>query len=519
MTTSFTTHFRFGLPDFLSSPWQADWYTLVQLMDKVLYEVALGTIISVWANSTVYAVGNIRIDPNLGTIWTCLVAHTSAASPTTFATDRTNHPTFWGSFTSVDGDKGYITVSGSNSVYTINDGVVSNAKLSDMGQATFKMRAAGAGTGVPIDGTAAQAKTALAIGASDISGFGTGVGTWLATPSSANLRAALIDETGTGAAVFASTPTLVTPVLGDATGTSLVLSGAAPFSATNANAGVELGSTSVVGTPFIDFHSSGNNIDYDVRIIANGGTGVAGNGALSFACLNLLPIANDSTALGSSSLKFSDLFLASGAVVNFNAGDVTITHGTDLLTFAGAANGYAFDAAIKPTTNGGAALGLAATAWSNLFIATGGVINFNNGDHTITHTSTVLKFETTPGNTFTFNSTFGYATGAGAGGTVTQGAGSGKATTVVLNKVCGEITMNNAILNAGVIVAFTFTNSFIGANDYVLINHVSAGTTAAYTVMATPVAGSAVVTVRNNTASNLTEAIVLRFTIIKGAIT
>jgi len=51
----------------------------------------------------------------------------------------------------------------------------------------------------------------------------------------------------------------------------------------HANADVELGSTTASGTPLIDFHSSGNNIDYDARIIASGGTGVAGNGTLSVA--------------------------------------------------------------------------------------------------------------------------------------------------------------------------------------------------------------------------------------------
>jgi hypothetical protein len=43
------------------------------------------------------------------------------------------------------------------------------------------------------------------------------VGTWAATPSSANLLAAMTDETGTGALVFANTPTLVTPILGTPT--------------------------------------------------------------------------------------------------------------------------------------------------------------------------------------------------------------------------------------------------------------------------------------------------------------
>jgi hypothetical protein len=58
-----------------------------------------------------------------------------------------------------------------------------------------------------------------------VSGLGAGVATFLATPSSANLISAVTDETGTGALVFANTPTLVTPNIGAATGTSLVLSG------------------------------------------------------------------------------------------------------------------------------------------------------------------------------------------------------------------------------------------------------------------------------------------------------
>src|ERR1041385_6579547 len=54
-----------------------------------------------------------------------------------------------------------------------------------------------------------------------VSGLGTNVANFLATPTSANLAAALTDETGTGANVFANTPTLVTPVLGAATATTI----------------------------------------------------------------------------------------------------------------------------------------------------------------------------------------------------------------------------------------------------------------------------------------------------------
>jgi hypothetical protein len=66
-------------------------------------------------------------------------------------------------------------LAGKNTVGTvdINDDAVTNAKLANMPAATFKGRAAGAGTGDPADLSAAQAKTALAISASDVSGLGT----------------------------------------------------------------------------------------------------------------------------------------------------------------------------------------------------------------------------------------------------------------------------------------------------------------------------------------------------------
>src|SRR3989344_8458036 len=63
------------------------------------------------------------------------------------------------------------------------------------------------GTGLPID--------------TGVSGLGTGVATFLGTPSSANLASALTNETGTGVAVFSTSPTLVTPILGNASLTKI----------------------------------------------------------------------------------------------------------------------------------------------------------------------------------------------------------------------------------------------------------------------------------------------------------
>lgn len=107
----------------------------------------------------------------------------------------------------------------------------------------------------------------------------------------------------------------------------------------------------------------------------------------------LLPWTSDGLALGTTSAMWADLFLASGGVINFNNGDVTITHASNTLTFNGASSGYAFTGGpVVPATNDAAALGTTALMWSDLFLASGAVINFNNGDVTITHSANQLNF-------------------------------------------------------------------------------------------------------------------------------
>jgi hypothetical protein len=113
--------------------------------------------------------------------------------------------------------------------------------------------------------------------------------------------------------------------------------------------------------------------------------------------------------------------------------------------------------------------------------------------------------------------TAGVGYGTGAGGTVTQL--TNKATGVALNKVTGAITMNNAALNAGVSVTFTVSNSAVLADDVPLVIHKSAGTAGAYRIEACHVQTGASfdVTVTNITGGNLSEAIVLQFSLVRGA--
>ena len=107
---------------------------------------------------------------------------------------------------------------------------------------------------------------------------------------------------------------------------------------------------------------------------------------------------------------------------------------------------------------------------------------------------------------------FGYT--AAAQGTVTQA--TDKSTAVTLNKSAGRITMNGAALNTATNATFTLNNSFISANDTVVLT-ISGGqaTPGSYNVFANALAaGSVSISLRNISGGTLSEAVVINFAII-----
>ena len=113
-----------------------------------------------------------------------------------------------------------------------------------------------------------------------------------AATTSAQLAGVLSDETGTGAAVFANTPTLVTPVLGAATGTSLSLSGnGAASTPVSTWSGTPNTGSATTSYPMIFANCSGSTVSGG---LSTGGTIFGINTCTGFAG-NLLGLYNNGT--------------------------------------------------------------------------------------------------------------------------------------------------------------------------------------------------------------------------------
>ena len=211
-----------------------------------------------------------------------------------------------------------VNVASGSKVMLVTDGLgagaaVINANPTEVGGSVTSVAVSGGTTGLttsggPVtgSGTITFAGTlAVANGGTGITSFGAGVADWLGTPSSANLITAVTDETGSGALVFATSPTLVTPVLGT------------PASGTLTNA-TGLPPAGVVGTAAI--------------LGANTFTGTQNFADNTAQRLNLLDYAEVTNAIGSTGGGTQDIDLTLGnsvtATVDTSANTFTFSNPT-----------------------------------------------------------------------------------------------------------------------------------------------------------------------------------------------
>lgn len=109
----------------------------------------------------------------------------------------------------------------------------------------------------------------------------------------------------------------------------------------------------------------------------------------------------------------------------------------------------------------------------------------------------------------------GLGYGAGAGGTVSQGSASGKATAVTINKICGRITTDNALLAAGAEVGFVVSNTSVKSEDivYAVVGNGN------YQVRITDTANNSfTVRLKNLTGGSLSDSVAISFLVFKSAI-
>ena len=154
--------------------------------------------------------------------------------------------------------------------------------------------------GTPTSGTLTNC-TGLPV-ATGIANLGTGVATFLTTPSSLNLKTVVTDETGSGLLVFNTSPTFVTPILGTPTSGTLTNCTGLP------NAGLVNSTISGVAL--------GSNLNTLTMSVS--GTGLSGSATYNGSAISTFTVTSNATNTNTVST-----IVARDASGNFSAGTIT----------------------------------------------------------------------------------------------------------------------------------------------------------------------------------------------------
>jgi hypothetical protein len=157
----------------------------------------------------------------------------------------------------------------------------------------------------------------VANGGTGITSLGAGVATWLGTPSSANLATAVTDETGTGALVFATSPTFTTSIDSGATFGAFASSTALTIAstATGASSTTNIATAALSGafTKAINIGTGGttsSTTTINMGSATNGSTIIRGSLAVGSVTANTTDGAiwasNNITAFASSDIRFKE---------------------------------------------------------------------------------------------------------------------------------------------------------------------------------------------------------------------